>query len=300
VRDVVGTIPGVTTLTQLGIAAVVVSTILLVRDYSRSELYKVLSIIGLAVLRAFVFSERLAIMELAVPVIVILVAKLSIQRGWRRTVARISPFVSLFAVVVVFGSFEYFRSWTFFRTHATASYADFAVSRFVGYYATALNNGQLVLDKLNWHNRLPYETIEGLWTAPGIYSMQLYERLGGHAPPSLRPGAEGDSLYMEVLGQFGNPEFNNESGYAAAFVDFGHLGGILFFFLVGVIGGFLYRSFCQAKPLGLFVYPVMFVGLLELPRYIYWSNGRTFYAWIGLLVVVALVSRAQAKESHEP
>jgi hypothetical protein len=297
VRDVIGTIPGVTTLTQFGIAAVVISTVLLVREYSRGELYKLLIVIGLALLRAYVFTERLAILELLVPMTVILAAKLSVRHGLRRSLAQLIPFVSFLAVVVMFGFFEYFRSWTFYRTHVTTSYAEFVLSRLAGYYATALNNGHLVLDHLQWPQRLPYDTIEAFWTAPGIEGIGLYQTLGGHPPPYTR--ATEDSIYRSVLSHFANPEFNSPSGYVGAFIDYGRFGGVLYFLLIGVIAGLLYHTFCQAKPLGLFLYPVVFVGLLELPRYIHWSQGRTTYAWIGLLVIVALVSKSEAKESHE-
>ena len=296
VRDVVGTIPGVTTLTQFGIAAVVTSTILLVREYSRGELCKLLTVIGLALPRAYVFSERLAILELVVPITVILAAQLSIHRGLRRSLMQVIPFVSFLAVVVIFGLFEYFRSWTFYRTQVGTSYAEFALSRFAGYYATAVNNGQLVLEHLQWPKRLPYDTIEAFWRAPGIESIGLYQTLGGHPPPYT--GTQSDP-WIGVLNHFANPEFNNQTGYVGAFIDYGRFGGVLYFLLMGVIAGLLYHRFCHAKALGLFLYPVVFLGLLELPRYIYWAQGRTTYAWIGLLVIVALVSKSEAKESHE-
>jgi hypothetical protein len=297
VKDAVGTMPGVTTLTQFGIAAVVISTILLVREYSRAELCKLLTVIGLAVPRAYLFTERLAILELVVPMTVILAAHLSIQRGLRRRLMQVIPFVSFLAVVVIFGLFEYFRSWTFYRTHWAVGtpYAEFALSRFAGYYATAVNNGHLVLEHLQWPKRLPYDTIEAFWTAPGIKSIGLYQTLGGHPPPYT--GAQSDP-WIGVLNHFANPEFNNQTGYASAFIDYGHFGGILYFLLIGVIAGLLYHGFCQAKALGLFLYPVVFLGLLELPRYLYWSQGRTTYAWIGLLVIVALVSKSEAKENR--
>lgn len=296
VRDVVGTIPGVTTLTQCGIAAVVTSMILLVRGYSRAELVKLSLVVGLAIPRSYVFSERLAILELIAPIVVILAAQLSVGRGWRRRVVQLIPVATLPAVIAIFGFFEYFRSWTFYRTHVSSSFAEFAVSRFVGYYATALNNGHLVLQNMQWPNRLPYETLEALWTAPGVKQAKLYQELGGRPPPI---SAGTDSMYFGVLDHFANPEFNNESGYVTAFIDYGRYGGIVYFLLIGVVVGLLYRGFCQGKPFGLFLYPVLFVGLLELPRYVYWANARTIYAVVGLLVVAVLVSRAEARGRRE-
>jgi oligosaccharide repeat unit polymerase len=296
IRDIVGTIPGVTTLTQFGIAAVVVSSILLTKAFSRIELYKLISLVVLAALRAFYFDERLAILELVVPITVVVAANMSVRQGWHRRVLRFMPPVGLVVVIAIFGLFEYSRSWTYFRTHTSESYLDFVLSRFAGYYATAMNNGHLVLQHLDWPNRLPYDTIEAFWVAPGIEQADLYVRLGGHIEPYDRDTPT--SLYDSMLYQFGSPEFNNQSGYVGPFIDYGVVGGLLYFFAVGLISGYLYRRFCRGDAFGLMFYPVVFVGLLEMPRYLYWVQGRTTYAWIGLLVVALLVSKYEAKARH--
>jgi hypothetical protein len=200
--------------------------------------------------------------------------------------------------VLTFGVFEYFRSWTYYRNHGGTSYTDFVLTRFAGYYSTALNNGHLQLQHLQWPGRLPYDTIEAFWVAPGIEKMNLYEKLSGHVPPHTR-GAS-DPLYDAMLAHFGNPEFNNGSGYVSPFLDYGTFGGLLTFLLIGIVAGILYRGFRQGSPFGLLMYPVMFTGLLEIPRYFYWSQGRATYAWIGLVIVAVLMSRTEARErKHE-
>ena len=292
VRDIIGTIPGVTTLTQFGIAAVVVSALLLTREFSRAELARLLTVIGLALIRAFVLSERLAILELVVPVTVIFAARLAV--GARRGLVQLIPLVAAIFVVLTFGVFEYFRSWTYYRTHGGSSYTEFALTRFAGYYSTALNNGHLQLEHMDWPGRLPYDTVEAFWVAPGIEKMDLYEKLSGHVPPHVRGAA--DPLYDAVLGHFGNPEFNNGSGYVSPFLDYGTFGGVLIFLLIGLVAGLLYRGFRQGSSFGLLMYPVFFTGLLEIPRYFYWSQGRATYAWIGLAIVAVLMSRSEARE----
>ncbi|MDT5010323.1 MAG: hypothetical protein QOH57_1940 [Mycobacterium sp.] len=292
VRDIVGTIPGVTTLTQFGIAAVVISTLLLTREFSRAELARLLTVMGLAVVRAYVLSERLAILELVGPVTVILAARLAV--GARRGLVQLVPIVAAFFVVVTFAVFEYFRSWTYYRTHGGTSYTQFVITRFAGYYSTALNNGHLQLQHGQWPGRLPYDTIEAFWVAPGIEKFALYEKLSGHVPPHTRGAA--DPLYDTMLSHFGNPEFNNGSGYVSPFLDYGTFGGVLTFLLIGLVAGVLYRGFRQGSPFGLLMYPVVFTGLLEIPRYFYWSQGRATYAWIGLAVVAVVVSRSEARE----
>ena len=114
-------------------------------------------------------------MELAVPLVVLLMANMSLRGGLQRRLVRFMWGILLAATVATFALFEYFRSWTYYRLHTTSSYFDFVLGRFAGYYTTALNNGQLVLDHQRWPNRLPYDTIEALWVAPGIESAQLYE-----------------------------------------------------------------------------------------------------------------------------
>jgi oligosaccharide repeat unit polymerase len=287
-KESIGTIPGLTTLTELGIGAVVVSTIILVQQFSRFELVKLLIVIGLAVPRAYIFAERLAILELILPVTVVLAAKLSIGGRVRRVIARALPLGGIAMVVVVFGLFEYSRSWSFYRAHGETSFVGFALSRLAGYYVTALNNGQLILSHLDWQGRWPYDTMAGFWNAPGIEKIGLYERLGGHPVPYSLTGR---SPYADVLDQFGNNEFNNPSGFVGPFVDYGRFGGLIWLVLAGVAAGLLYQQFCSARFLGLLLYPFFFVGLAEFPRYLYWVQGRTMYTWIALLVIVVLLAR---------
>lgn len=291
VKFAIGTIPGVTTLTQFGIAAVVVSSLILVQKFSLVELSKMLIVIGFAVMRAFVNSERLALIELVVPVSLVLAAKLASQPGRLRRVAQFLPIAFTALVVAVFSASEYFRSWTFYRAQGANSYTEFALNRLAGYYATALNNGHLNLVHDTSQMRLPYGTLVGLWTAPGIQDSSLYQKLSGQTS-GFTQGAS-SSRYSTMLQQFGNPEFNSESGYSGPFVDYGTIGGIVFFLLAGMLLGLLYRGFCRGMTYGLLLYPVAFIGLLELPRYMYWSYGRVVPAWLALAIVVYLISRTR-------
>jgi oligosaccharide repeat unit polymerase len=291
-KDAIGTLPGVTTMTQLGIAAVVVATTVVVQKFSWFELSKILIVIGLAVPRAYIYAERLAILELVIPVSVIVAAHLSIGRRAQRATARLLPLAGLFLVVVVFSVFEYNRSWTYYRAHGQSSFIEFALSRLAGYYVTALNNGQLILSHLNWPGRWPFDTMDGFWSAPGIEQFGLYEKLSGNPSPYQRGNV---SPYFDMLAQFGNPEFNNQSGYVGPFIDYGWIGGLIFMFAAGLIAGLLYRQFCHGKPLGLLVYPIFFVGLVEMPRYVYWGQGRATYAWLAIVIILVLLHRRRNK-----
>lgn len=291
-KDAIGTIPGLTTTTQLGVAAVVIATIVAVQQFSWFEVAKVAIVIGLAVPRAYIYAERLAILELVIPVSVIVAAHLAVGKRRQRTTAKLLPLAGLVLVVVVFSVFEYNRSWSYYRIHGQTSFVEFALSRLAGYYVTALNNGHLILEHLSWPGRWPFDTIDGFWSAPGIEQFGLYERLSGYTPRYVRGEV---SPYFDTLAQFGNPEFNNQSGYVGPFIDYGWFGGLIFMFVIGLVAGLLYRGFCHGRPLGLLVYPVFFTGLVEMPRYVYWGQGRVTYAWLGIAIVLFLIYRRRNK-----
>src|SRR5437868_6930969 len=64
-KNVFNTIQGVTTCTQFGVAAIPMGIWLFFRGH-RKAIWAIGGLIGLAVLRAIIFSERLAVMELIV------------------------------------------------------------------------------------------------------------------------------------------------------------------------------------------------------------------------------------------
>lgn len=287
IKDVVGTVPGLTTMTQFGMAAVIISAVLLADRFSRAELLKIVVVVGLAVPRAFLFTERLAVLELVVPLAVVACYRLA-TAGRARRLIQLLPVMAIPATVGIFSVFEYFRSWEFYRG-SSESFWRFSAERAAGYYATALNNGYLRLTHLDPPGHVPVDTMSFFWNAPVIDSLRLYDRVAGNVPGRTAP--LGDQDYVSLLTNFGNPEFNNSTGYAAPFIDYGIAGGLLYFAIVGVVAGLLYRSFCDGTPFGLLGYPLLFVGLIELPRYVHWAQGRAFPSWVALIVVAVLLSR---------
>ncbi len=274
-------VAGITSLTQVGIAYVVVAGTLLTEGSSSRLLRRVAIVVLLGLARAYLLTERLAVLELLVPLLAI--GAFHLRQRWRNGgwVGAV-PIVAVPALLVVFGAFEYSRSWVFFRDRTTLSFPEFVVNRLAGYYATSYNNGALQLAH-PVSGRLPYDSIQAFWTAPGISQLNLYELLSHQG---------GSDLLNTVLAQYGNPEFNNPGGLATPFIDFGHVGGFVFFFLCGLVVGTAYTGWRSGRPVGLLTYPVMFTGLLELPRYVYWTQGRVVPAAVVLLVLASVMNRA--------
>lgn len=283
------TVTGVTTLTQCAIAAVVIAA-LLGNEADRAIKRRVALLVGLAVARGFFLAERLAVIELALPWLVVRSGALA-ATGRRRTgrwIVRFGPALAIPLLLGAFSLFEYSRSWTFARTRTDDTFLEHSAYRLAGYYATSINNGELNRQTIDRTERLPYFTVEFLWDAPGVSSVLDYEQLSG-----VEPGSD-------AVARLANPEFNSPGGISGPFVDFGDAGGFAYYALVGLVLGGLYRSFAASRLLGLLLYPTVFTGLLELPRYLYWAQGRVSPAYAVLLLTGLLVAtRARAVQAAQ-
>lgn len=244
---------------------------------------KVALVLMLALLRAVLHSERLAILELVVPALVTCLAWRTYRPGHSTTGKRLiqaGPFLAVPALIFVFGAFEYSRSWTGFYANRQSSFVSFVGLRLVGYYSTALNNGALILDSLRQPFGTPLFTLNFAWKFPilGEITSRIFPD----------PGFSLDT-YMHILESSANPEFNNPSGLLLPFADFGVAGGLLYWLLSGILCGYLYRRFLAGAAAGLFLYPALFTGLIEASRILYWSDGRFFPGMFLLIVSVAVL-----------
>lgn len=283
-ENTIGTVPGVTTLTQVGVAYGVVAALLLCHRLDRRNLVR-LAVLGLVTtVRAFVLTERLALIEIAVPMITVLALRVAHRTSpRRRLLVRLAPLPLIVLLVAGFAASEYSRSYTFFKARTDDGLLMFSLKRLSGYYATSYNNGQVLLRYDNYPGRLPYTSIEAVWTAPGIENIGLYDRL---------VGKDSDEAYTRLLHTYASEEFNNPGGLPAPFIDFGRGGGLVVLLGFGLATGYGYRSFVQGRLGGVLLYPVVVTGLFELPRFLYWTLGRTVPTVLALLLVYLAVDRS--------
>lgn len=285
VKTGLGTVPGVTTLTQFGVAQVVTAGVLLSGEgpklFRRRLVTSTLIVLMLAVLRALVLTERLAVLELVIPLLAAATSGI-VRQQWRHRVAQWTPVALVPAVVALFGAFEYTRSWQWYVRHGRTNFSEFILDRIIGYYVTAYNNGAIRAD-YGQNPLLPHDTVEWFWNAPGPGTVNLYQKLSGIDPLAN---------YFEVLGQYGQPEFNNVAGISSVIMDYGYWGAMAYFILFGIVIALLYVSCREGHIAGLLFYPLIFLTLLELPRYIWMNTGRAFPSMLGL-IIVALVAHTR-------
>jgi len=266
------TIPGVTTATQFGLAVIVLGVPLGAVAGWRRVRWQLMAIFGLAFIRSLLNSERLAVIELLVPFIV---AFISFRPPKTRRVHRLIQAVPAFGPVVLFFFFagaEYFRSWTTFYSHRESSFWSFIGLRLMGYYTTALNNGALlwkVTKSISYG--LEPATLDFIWRFPFVNRL-----LPLLFPSAGVPALVSDSRYAALLKASANPELTNPSGLFGPIVDYGVAGGLLYWFLSGLVCGYLYKELKLRKPAGMFLYPLLVTGLAEAARILYWGEGRIF------------------------
>ena len=263
------TVGGVTTLTQFGTAAMILGAILAFGQGWKAVRWKLGIVLGLAVVRALLNSERFALIELVVPFVVCCIALLPRMSSLARLAINLAPPVGLIVLFVLFTGFEYFRSWTNYYAGRDLSLWEFGAMRLLGYYVTSFNNGAYFLNRLNPLNA-PYFTLHFLWGFP--LSSPVIKRL---FPDPLLDSAD-KWFYFPFLESDANVEFNNADGMLFPLMDYGIAGGLIYWLVIGVLCGLIYDAYRRRALSGLLLYPMIYLGLLELPLALYWGEGRAF------------------------
>jgi hypothetical protein len=286
------TIPGLSTATQFGMAMCILGTCLLIIRKDMIVLGLLLLVVFFAFVRGLIRSERLAVIELLIPVILIVLyhipfktKSLRLQALWEKGLSQFPLWAGCFIYLFFTGS-EYFRSWSSAYSQSGDSLLSFGFYRLCGYYVTALNNGVLLLEETRGIV-FPFFSLQWLWKFPGLDT--LWEKYRLINLPS--------SVELLMQHQEANPEFNNLSGIFAYVSDFGWIiTGIL-----SVLSGFfcmaLYRSFIYRNLFGLLLYPVFYIGFLEMTRIHYLTTTRAFPSLFFLTGTLFLLGLAKSKET---
>jgi oligosaccharide repeat unit polymerase len=280
------TIPGVTTLTQLSVAAVPLAVTfgLLKR---RGVMPLVIVIFVLAFVRSFVFSERLAILELVVPIIYLALSKRVVEVHKAVLVALASGV----AVLGLFTATEARRSYVYTQNLS----ATRVTARFFGYYLTSENNAVVVVNSYPAATPLA-NTGEMFWQFPlvthsrvdhvpvfGTFSLR-YQDLFGKDPAQFWQQAFPEHGLSYEYNVFTTP------GFLAA--DFGWA-GLVGVALLGLYSGVLYKR-ARVSRFHRALYALWLVGLLEFMRIMYFFDTRALPAY-AVFVVLYLVLRRHGR-----
>ena len=289
-EQILTTLPGITTLTQLAVAAVplVIAFKLFRRGTPMRVLVIVVLLLGAA--RSVFYSERLALIELVVPIVFLVLAPR------RVTVPRVVIYALAFlvAAMVFFSITELRRTYVYTHNYSPAR----STTRFFGYYITSINNGMAVID--NYPARTPfYSTGEFLWLFPGVRNLHV-DNVPGLGTVTTRYadifGVDPETFWPPAFSEQGlDYEFNvfTAPGYLAA--DFGWA-GLIAVFALGVISGRLYRK-SEVSTFHRALYAVWLVGLFEFMRILYFASTRVFPAYLVFLAAFLVLRQPAAAAS---
>jgi oligosaccharide repeat unit polymerase len=273
IRDLGTTLPGVSTATQFGMACGIFGVLLWQYHPSRRTALLLASLVFLSIIRSIIWSERVAAIEVLVPMLVLAIGR----RDWDsqprlKRLLFFAPIVGCGLLYVYFTVGESLRSWGHYAGGGDSLW-HFAMMRMGGYYITALNNGALMY-QTNGMLPFPYTVFEAFWKFPGMNFMLPYNDIFGVDPYA----------YQDALKTMANPEFNNPSGIFPYVLDFGPIGACIFFFLVGWMVSAVYAAFRRGAVVGLLCYPLLYIFLLEISRVPYLTSSRTLPSWIMLFL----------------
>ena len=240
-----------------------------------------IGLLALTALRVYAWSERLALIEAALPFGLAGATRLSNSRN--RLVRGFSsggPFFAIPLLVLYFGVAESVRSWTAAAYHGRTGFWEFAVGRIATYYITSLNNGAGLLQTFRW----PTYSFE--YTAAWLHKIPLMgQTFSAYLNANGKLGAGGYNYYLI---KFGDPEFNNPSGNFSVICDMGLPLGLTYFAVVGIAGGILFRAYRAGTLPGVLLYPMFFLAFLEVFRYPYLGTQRAFTWAIGIGIALLL------------
>ena len=265
------TIPGITTFTQflpIGVACLYyVQKIYQTRIYRKTILFCVL----LVTYRTFINNERLAILEVLIPLGVIYLYFNSKQT---RTPWWIIYSLALFVVFVLFALTEYFRSWQSYKLQYGLTFMNFTIDRFVSYYGTALNNGAIYQQIYPQISNLPKGILDWLWHL--LTNQDLFVN------------------WSQALKSFaGTDEYTNINSYFMILSE-ANLYILAAMFLI--LGGFfqiVYSKLHNPKSPYVIVLGSLLIGILELPRLFWFGLGRAFPIVISSLLIYLYIKKIE-------
>ena len=274
IRTEFTTIPGVTTLTQAGMVYVIFFHEISKEKLQKRHWYFLYMIYILTLFRAFVWSERLALIEVVVISAVFFGAKY-----YNKAIIKFMPLIGIFLLFFYFSITEFFRSWNFYQSHYDSLF-DFVFHRISEYYVFALNTGFGILEThSSTASNAPYYSLEWLYQFP-IIGAPIYDFFNPSDPTK------------EFLNLYGDPELNNVSGLATIVFDFGLLGSALYISVLGYLFGAAYQGYINKIGILRFYYPILFVSLVELLRIPYLTLSRSVAAVIVLSIfILPLISK---------
>lgn len=294
IKEPLAPIAGVTSFMQVGVVAASVYVLRIKMGIPRSS-WPLVVIILLSTVRAILYAERLAFLEVVSAAILTYAC---VRRGWQEgssagggfvsnVLVRVLPAFAPFALAILFGLTEATRSWALYYSRTGTSFADFALSRLGGYYATAVNNSALLLHSFPTEH-IPFYSVAWFWNLPGVDEFLPY---------AIAP-ADPTQTWIPFLEQRANPEYNNV-GMLSVVWDVGPVFAPLIFFSFGLAMAIIYRRARAGSVVALVSFASLAISIMELPRYFYIGEGRATPVILACLLLAGGLRRFRQRRNRD-
>jgi hypothetical protein len=294
-RDEIGSTAGVSSLVNVAQVFFAIYAFRLVDGDPRRPprwMHRLFALIAvLTVFRVYVWSERLALIEMLTPLGLAFGRWMAVQRSLRwQWIRRLGPYAALPVVLLYFGAAEYVRSWSSATYQGKMSFWEFALGRFVSYYYTSLNNGAGLVattPEATWHFE---HVLEWAHRAPFGAGRVFSEHVGFHA--------DAKSSFLWFLRTYEDVEFNSNSGLYTPIADLGVPGALVYMLLLGLVSGLAFRAYRAGRLGGVLLFPLFFISFFEIFRYPFLGQPRAFTWTLGIVLAVSLVFWQQHRRAY--
>lgn len=245
------------------------------RRMERSTVRLVIVVVTFAVCRSFLYAERLALLEVLLPVVAVTVlgprGRATGAPSRRAAVLAIPGGVAAF--VGLYLTQEYYRSWVpHYRDEYPGTFTRFAAERLSGYYATAVNNA-VIFDR--------FAESPPMWT--------VTEPLRAVLGDDLLYGTSRFASWELTLERHGNPELNNFGGFFAAFADTGVAFPVVVGAVAVLLGATYHAAVTRSNVAAVPAYGALCLAALEFSRIPYPFLARGLFPTVGAIAVMLYV-----------
>jgi hypothetical protein len=280
------TMSGVTTLTQLGILASGMYALYVFGLKNKGRFLIWLFILFPGVLRGMFFSERLALMEGVIPVLVMAVLFQKVRLTFTKIILGTLSFVIFFSMA------EGLRSYSYYAKTGVAQGGIYAYgfSRFADYISSSVNHSMAMVDLANRIVGFPQLLFSSI--------LSVIDRGANSSIGTMLGSKEGAQAYLNVKNSiYSAPDYTNMGFFGSVFQDAGYL-YIFYAILYGTIIGLAYKGLRNYEFSWIVVYPIIFISVLESYRIPYLFDVRAFYPLLYMLIRYFVLSYQKQKQKQ--
>jgi len=236
------------------------------------------------VLRGMFFSERLALMEIVIPILVMAVLFQRIRLTITKVILGTLSFVIFFSVAEGLRSYSYYAK----TGVAQGGIYSYGFSRFADYISSSVNHSMAMVDLANRIVGFPQLLFSSVLS---VVDTGVNSSIG-----KMTGSPEGAQAFLNVKNSiYSAPDYTNMGFFGSIFQDAGYL-YIFYAIFYGTIIGLAYKGLKNYQFSWIVVYPIIFISVLESYRIPYLFDVRAFYPLLYMMIRYLILSYNKQKQ----